>query len=574
MTIWPVEELRALRVAVQQDATLRELTSTPLMLSILTLTYHDMPVEDLLRGGIAPIRQQVLEHYVERMLMRREGKAQYHPEQTLRWLTWLARQMRKHNQAEFYIEQIQPDWLSESQSHRIYEHLAVRLPDMLIGGIVSLLIITMLFRTVFSLPFALCYGILGGLVGGLISRGNRVGPSAECGVPPWRSLWRNITNVKYVRNGLIVGLSFGLVYGWNEGLNNGLAYGLCFGLMSALLSAILERRMLARSLAKMRVWSGRNLWYQLINSRYLGTGLSVGLSYALAYTVSTELANQLHSTQSNVQAYALVYLLNYTLVGILLCILLERRKPGVRPAEVIVWSWSSFWRSLVTIRHLGNGVLVGALVGLISGLSAGLIIGLGKGLRSELTAGVSFGLIAWLAFGLSYWLLIGLFRGLSSDILDKRQRVKPNQGIRRSARNSVLIGLISGLVSWLVCSLSYSLFFLFIYGLGPAMGVGLSVGRSFGLLVGLSVGLLFGLLNGGLACVEHYVLRLLLWQAGCINWNIPNFLDYAAERILLRKVGGGYIFIHRLLLEYFASLDTGSASSEEVTRTLDVPSVS
>jgi hypothetical protein len=33
------------------------------------------------------------------------------------------------------------------------------------------------------------------------------------------------------------------------------------------------------------------------------------------------------------------------------------------------------------------------------------------------------------------------------------------------------------------------------------------------------------------------------------------FLDYAAERIFLRKVGGGYIFVHRLLLEYFASLD-------------------
>jgi hypothetical protein len=39
-------------------------------------------------------------------------------------------------------------------------------------------------------------------------------------------------------------------------------------------------------------------------------------------------------------------------------------------------------------------------------------------------------------------------------------------------------------------------------------------------------------------------------------WNYPRFLDYAAEQILLRKVGGGYIFVHRLLLEYFASLDT------------------
>jgi hypothetical protein len=31
------------------------------------------------------------------------------------------------------------------------------------------------------------------------------------------------------------------------------------------------------------------------------------------------------------------------------------------------------------------------------------------------------------------------------------------------------------------------------------------------------------------------------------------FLDAAAERLLLRKVGGGYAFIHRMLLEYFAA---------------------
>lgn len=41
-----------------------------------------------------------------------------------------------------------------------------------------------------------------------------------------------------------------------------------------------------------------------------------------------------------------------------------------------------------------------------------------------------------------------------------------------------------------------------------------------------------------------------------------DFLDYAAERILLRKVGGGYMFIHRLLLKYFAELDTKPRSHE------------
>jgi hypothetical protein len=32
-------------------------------------------------------------------------------------------------------------------------------------------------------------------------------------------------------------------------------------------------------------------------------------------------------------------------------------------------------------------------------------------------------------------------------------------------------------------------------------------------------------------------------------------MDAMAERILLRRVGGGWEFIHRYLLEYFASLE-------------------
>src|SRR5437667_4723185 len=104
------ESLWALRLALHQDVALRELTETPLMLSILILTYHDMPVEELLRGGIAPTRQQVFEHYVERMLVRRGVKAPYRAEQTGNWLTWLAKQMKRQNQTVFYIEHLQPTW--------------------------------------------------------------------------------------------------------------------------------------------------------------------------------------------------------------------------------------------------------------------------------------------------------------------------------------------------------------------------------------------------------------------------------------------------------------------------------
>ncbi|MGH8899521.1 MAG: hypothetical protein ACRDZ4_21475 [Egibacteraceae bacterium] len=34
------------------------------------------------------------------------------------------------------------------------------------------------------------------------------------------------------------------------------------------------------------------------------------------------------------------------------------------------------------------------------------------------------------------------------------------------------------------------------------------------------------------------------------------FLDEATARLFLRRAGSGYLFVHRLLLEHFAALDT------------------
>ena len=83
------------------------------------------------------------------------------------------------------------------------------------------------------------------------------------------------------------------------------------------------------------------------------------------------------------------------------------------------------------------------------------------------------------------------------------------------------------------------------------------------LLFGLFGVLGVGLKNGGAACVQHYVLRILLWRNDYAPLNYVRFLDYATERVFLRKVGGGYIFTNRLLMEYFAMLpapgETGAA---------------
>ncbi len=66
-----------------------------------------------------------------------------------------------------------------------------------------------------------------------------------------------------------------------------------------------------------------------------------------------------------------------------------------------------------------------------------------------------------------------------------------------------------------------------------------------------------GLLFGLAAAVQHYILRFWLWQTHTFPWKAQLFLDDTTTRIFLRRVGGGYSFVHRLLLDHFADLSTG-----------------
>jgi hypothetical protein len=208
------------------------------------------------------------------------------------------------------------------------------------------------------------------------------------------------------------------------------------------------------------------------------------------------------------------------------------------------------WQRLIRSTALRNGLLTGLLVGLSIGLTYGPSIGLSRELIAVLSSGLSI--------GLSYWFLSGLFQGVASETIEDQQRVVPNQGIHRSAKNGLVLGLVSAVIVGLSFVLSVVLNAILIVGLnaglnyymiarlsrmlGSILSGVLIIGLRDGLGVGLSAGLLFGLLRGGWTCLRHYVLRFLLWRTGAMPWNYSRFLDYAAEHILLRKVGGGYMW--------------------------------
>lgn len=384
------KQLEELRLVLSKYPMLQELARTPLMLSVLTLVYRGQSISDLLTAdSLEILQQQVLATYVQRMLQRRGAETRYASQQTLHWLSCLAKQLIQHNQTIFYIEQMQPDWLPDARSRRLYQ--------------------------------------------------------------------------------LIVGLIIGLVVGLIVGLVNVLVSGLIPGLLS---------------------------------------GLSVGLGSEID----------------------------------------SKSKSEIRPSEVVDWS----------LRRAQWSLLIGLIGALLIGLINVLLIGrIGVLFNGDVGTLIST-LFSSLVSILISFLMLRVGSGWSSKILDEPRRIKPNQGIRYSIRNGIFVGVVNGLSFGLVSGIGFVLSFGLFSGLVP----GLFSGLEFGWFLGLVNGLYSGLRYGGIAFIQHITLRLLLWYDGVIPLNYPLFLDYAVERILLQKVGGGYIFIHRLLLEYFASLDASPNSDE------------
>jgi DNA polymerase III delta prime subunit len=268
-------------------------------------------------------------------------------------------------------------------------------------------------------------------------------------------------------------------------------------------------------------------WLQSLTQQQvvtLGTSGLLGIMGGLIFVLGSMLSGGLNN--------GIFVLLGFLCVSTLFGGLLGYSEK-IKPIEATRWSLtelkaelSSFliagikWRSRwITIIGFGlvavlGGAIVGGVTGAVMGGTVGILV------------------IFWGAI----W--IG---GVSRR--EVSLRTTPSQGVYRSVR----IALISGLIGMSIVLLNG----LLVGMLFSAVHIGLILGAVGGCIGGLGV----ALKNGGLAVLQHYTLRLILWFCDSIPLNYVHFLDHAAERILLRKVGGGYIFVHRMLLEYFAGLE-------------------
>lgn len=142
-------------------------------------------------------------------------------------------------------------------------------------------------------------------------------------------------------------------------------------------------------------------------------------------------------------------------------------------------------------------------------------------------------------------LLVALFGllvacALSVQIRVVRLKTRTNQGIHLTALWSLGLGCATAVFVGVV-----------LYSVSRWTRLLNIEARSI-LRIGVLLGLPVAMAYGGIDILYHYTLRLMLALRGDLPLRAARFLDGATQQIFLRKVGGGYIFVHRLILEYFA----------------------
>ena len=189
----------------------------------------------------------------------------------------------------------------------------------------------------------------------------------------------------------------------------------------------------------------------------------------------------------------------------------------IRPIQALRWSLGSLRRHAITMVPLAVGV--GAAFGFLLDLSYAWENGQFD--PSQLGIAVSAFAIAAAPIGL-------LLAGLQSEEVERTS--SPNQGIKRSGIYAVIVAAAFAAVA--------SALLLLIYGDNYAQVVAIPA----------------GLYYGGLAFLQHFVLRavLIIFQRTPVRY--VKFLNEAAGQNVLRRVGGGYIFAHRSLMQHFADL--------------------
>jgi eukaryotic-like serine/threonine-protein kinase len=536
------ERLEALRLLVQEDIVLQTVAGSPLMLDVMVSAYQDLTIDALKDDKLSTTearRENVFKTYAKRMFERRSTDNQsYTQEQTMLWVSWLANNMRRHSQSIFLIERMQPSWMlnrGELVAYILASRLALGVVLGLAFSVERLLDFEQPLRE--RLGFLFCsitVGLILGTLAYLLKARQSVinNQPAHAQDPSRWQLGLHVTLYTAVA-GLMGGLIGGFV-GWlwlklylNSASPNSESHGLAV-LWFTLSTASPNLPMLSKSIAFM-VDCG------------FGGGI-FGLAYGLFFGLIVGVREKQRSFGDDIQT---AETLSWT---------------PARARKAVKWVT---WRALL-IGLFGGAVplpflfllyLVRILIAINQPNSTppNLLQMVVKAIALAVLGSV------WLFVGFSLVLLI-TFGGLAaawgglntSRLVESRDLT--NRGIKTSLKNSMWAAAIAA-GSIVFVSL---IWVLVGYGLQRAIPQwpyvpvrGSELVFKY-LLIFVVWAMVAGLWYGGTDIIKHYTLRLILFCKGNAPRRFDTFLAYAVKLGFMQKVGGGYIFIHSLLRDYFA----------------------
>jgi NACHT domain len=521
-------QLAGLRMALAEEGALRELAVSPMMLNIMTLVYRNIPVTArIVADTIEEQQKRLFNAYVERMFARRRSERRYTQQQAIRWLTWLAKQLHEHNQTEFYIEYMQLDWLKPGPQKWHYERTS---SDITLG-------LLMLFG---GLALSLATGVTSGsFLGALILSSSVMGGGFFLAEILCGRRGDKVLDWLRQRSSLPTQLRFPVTLLLRD-LVISLPLLAIFDVYRVVLIGVLLVPFLSVDILPLHIKARLPDWFWSVNMLRVCWGIVGGL---LVGGFGSIIAGLLGDILCGIVG-GVFFGLIYSQVQILSRKFADTAEQ-IRIIETIRWSWSDALVGLWVGLKYGFGL--GVILGLIS------FLGIFKTARSDMSTKVAVGVVVGLCTCLCFGVLFGWFAGLLNGLRGRgiEMRLWPNQGVWRSARCALIGAVLGGLGAGMISGVIVALIVWFDGGFMD----GLLTGASYGGRITIIGALIMGIIYGGRTCVQHAALRLTLFREKCIPLNYVRFLDYCADRIFLRKVGGGYIFVHRLLMEYFAALD-------------------
>jgi hypothetical protein len=165
---------------------------------------------------------------------------------------------------------------------------------------------------------------------------------------------------------------------------------------------------------------------------------------------------------------------------------------------------------------------------------------------ATLAAGKSWpeAILVFAIFGTQIMAIGAVTKALDLGLIERLdvRPIEPGAALRSTDRTAFRFGLAAALAAGEMSYLYFALNAGWMQAILPACVVAYST-----YLMGM-------MMHGGAVLARHKNLRKLIAQRGYFPRDCKGFLEYSASRVIMRRAGGGYVFIHSYMQDYLASL--------------------